>query len=103
MLAPRLREVPVGEQKKRLAIAVSLTILDAVVVVYYGGVVWRAFSAIIWSRLFVILLASLWATSLLNLWVRAYYDLRQMLQYRGTAPLSCAEILPVELVEDRDV
>jgi hypothetical protein len=103
MLAPHLREVSVGEPKKRLAIAVSLTILDTVVAAYSGGVVWRAFSATIWSRLFVILLASLWATSLLNLWVRAYYDLRQMFQFRDAAVSSGAEILPAELVEDRDV
>lgn len=92
-----------GGRTRRLAVAVSLTVLDAVVAVHYGRVVWRAFAGIIWGRLLLLLLAALGATSLLNLWVRAYYDLQQLFRYRAAALSSCAEILPSELVEDRDV
>ncbi len=92
-----------GERTRRLAVAVSLTVLDAVVTLYYGSAVWRAFAGIIWSRLLLLLLAALWATSLLNLWVRAYYDLQQLFRYRDAALSSRAEMLPTELVEGRDV
>lgn len=92
-----------GERTRRLAVAVSLTVLDAVVALHFGGVVWRAFAGIIWSRLLLLLLAALGATSLLNLWVRAYYDLQQLFRYRDAALSSRTEMLPAELVEDRDV
>ena len=64
-------------------IAVSLTVLDAVVVVHCGGVIWRAWSGIIWSRMTLLLLAALWTTTLLDLWARAYYDLRYTVRARG--------------------
>mgnify|MGYP001554821279 FL=1 len=92
-----------GGRTRRLAVAVSLTVLDAVVAVQYGGAVWRAFAGIIWGRLLLLLLAALGATSLLNLWVRAYYDLQQLFRYRDAALSSRTEMLPAELVEDRDV
>jgi hypothetical protein len=92
-----------GGRTRRLAVAVSLTVLDAVVAVHYGRVVWRAFAGIIWGRLLLLLLAALGATSLLNLWVCAYYDLHRLFRYRDAALSSRAEMLPTELVEGRDV
>ena len=103
MLSPHLMQVSMGGRTRRLAVAVSLTVLDAVVALYYGGAVWRAFAGIIWGRLLLLLLAALGATSLLNLWVRAYYDLQQLFRKR-TAPIPrSATIIPTELVEGRDV
>jgi hypothetical protein len=76
MLAPRLREVHVREARKNLAIAVVMTVADAAVVVWRGGVIWQALSPIIWSRILILLLAALWALSLARIWARAIYSLR---------------------------
>jgi hypothetical protein len=76
MLSPRLTEVHVSEATKNLTIAVLMTIADAAVVVWYGGVIWQALSPIIWSRILILLLAALWALSLARIWARAIYSLR---------------------------
>jgi hypothetical protein len=67
----------VNEADKNLAIAVLMTVADAAVVVWYGGVIWQALSPIIWSRILILLLAALWALSLARIWARAIYSLRQ--------------------------
>ncbi len=72
-----------GERAKGLIIAVSLTILDAVVAAHYGGVIWQTWSGILWSRFLLVLLAALWAASLANVWAHAYYGLRQELREQG--------------------
>lgn len=59
-----------------LAIAVLLTVLDAVVTVYYGTAVWAAWSGDILARGLLVLFAALGATSLANLWVQASCGLR---------------------------
>lgn len=64
------------ERTKYSSIAVSLTLLDAVAALKYGGVIWRTWSEILWSRLLLFLLAAVWATSLANLWARAFYEIR---------------------------
>ena len=72
-----------NEAAKKLTIAVLTTIADAAVVVWYGGVIWRALSPIIWSRILILLLATLWALSLARVWARAIYSLRQMPRTRS--------------------
>lgn len=54
-----------------LAIALLLTVLDAVVTVYYGAAAWAAWSGDILARGLLILLAAVGATSLANVWVQA--------------------------------
>ena len=54
-----------------LAIAVLLTILNAVVTVHYGVAIWKAWPGAIWDRGLLVLLAVLGATSLVNVWVQA--------------------------------
>lgn len=66
-----------SEAAKNLTIAVLMTIADAAVVVWYGGVMWQALSPIIWSRILILLLAALWALSFARIWARAIYSLRQ--------------------------
>jgi hypothetical protein len=88
---------------KHFIIAVSLTILDALVVVHYGGVIWRAWSGIIWSRMTLLLLAALWTTTLLDLWTRAYYDLRYTVRARGLRLSPGLVTTPTELRGERDV
>ena len=66
-----------GERAKCLAPAALLTVLDAVVVINYGGMVWKVSSAMIWSKLLVLLLATIWATTLLPVWSNACSHLRQ--------------------------
>jgi hypothetical protein len=58
----------VGEQTKCLATAVPVTVPDAAVVTYYGGVIWKAFAVVIWSKLLLLLLAAVWATTLMHIW-----------------------------------
>jgi hypothetical protein len=65
----------VVERKTYFTIALLLTILDAVVVVRYGGSIWTAWSGVVWIRLRMLLLAALSATSLANVWAQAIYGL----------------------------
>jgi hypothetical protein len=93
----------VGERAKHFIIAVSLTVLDVVVVVRYGGVIWRVWSGIIWSNMLLLLLAALWATTLLDLWARACRNLRYTLRVRGLRLSSSLLTTPTELRGERDV
>jgi hypothetical protein len=88
---------------KHFIIAVSVTVLDAAVVVHYGGVIWRTWSGIIWSRMLLLLLAALSATTLLDLWTRAYYDLRYAVLARGLRLSPSLVTASTELRGERDV
>ena len=59
------------ERKTYLTIALLLTILDAVVVLRYGGAIWTAWSGVVWIRLRLLLLAALSATALADVWAQA--------------------------------
>lgn len=50
------------------AVAVSLTVLDGLVAVYYGSVVWTAWSSDIWARGLRVMLAASGIPSLANVW-----------------------------------
>jgi hypothetical protein len=43
-----LKEAPVAERKTYLAIALLLTIVDAVVVLRYGGAIWIGWPRVVW-------------------------------------------------------
>ena len=58
-------------KSKRFGIAVSLTVLDLVVALRYGPVVWRACAPIIWCRILLMLLFAVGLTSLARVWSRA--------------------------------
>lgn len=103
MLAPRLREVHVREARKNLAIAVVMTVADAAVVVWYGGVIWQALSPIIWSRVLILLLAALWALSLARIWARAIYSLRHTLGSRSFDLTTGPAITSIDLRGEGDV
>jgi hypothetical protein len=103
MLTRRLKEVSVGKQTKCLATAVSVTVLDAAAVTYYGGVVWKAFAVVIWSKLLLLLLAALWATTLLRIWVHACSLLRQENQDHRVVVSIPLNGLSAELAEEIDV
>jgi ABC-type bacteriocin/lantibiotic exporter with double-glycine peptidase domain len=103
MLSPRLKEVHVNEAAKKLTIAVLMTIADAAVVVWYGGVIWQALSPIIWSRVLILLLAALWALSLARIWSRAIYSLRRGPRSRSFGLTSGAAITSIELWGEGDV
>jgi hypothetical protein len=92
MLAPRLTEVHVREASKNLTIAVLMTIAEAAVVVWYGGVIWQALSPIIWSRILILLLAALWALSLARVWARAIYSLRRRPRSRNFAAITSIDL-----------
>jgi ABC-type bacteriocin/lantibiotic exporter with double-glycine peptidase domain len=92
MLAPRLREVHVREASKNLTIAVLMTIADAAVVVWYGGVIWQALSPIIWSRILILPLAALWGLSLARVWARAIYSLRRRPRSRNFAAIPSIDL-----------
>jgi hypothetical protein len=93
----------VGKRTTWLGIAISVTALDAAVVTYYGGVVWRAFAVVIWSKLLLLLLATVWATTLLHIWVHACFQLRHAIQgCRVVVPIPVND-LSAELAEEIDV
>jgi hypothetical protein len=73
----------VAERKAYLTIALLLTILDAVVVLRYGGAIW---SGVVWIRLRMLLLAALSATSLANVWAQAIYGLDRARHGKRSAP-----------------
>ena len=54
-----------------LVIAVSLTVLDGFVTVYYGWPMWRAGSGHTWSRERLFMMVAMGAISLTNLWAQA--------------------------------
>ncbi len=92
-----------GKRTTWLGIATSVTALDAVVVTYYGGVVWRAFAVVIWSKLLLLLLAAVWATTLLHIWVHTCSRLRQKNQEHRVVGSIPVNGLSAELAEESDV
>ena len=51
-------------KKGYFAVAVSLTVLDGLIAVYYDSAVWTAWSSDIWARALLMMLAALEITSL---------------------------------------
>jgi hypothetical protein len=75
----------VAERKAYLTIALLLTVLDAVMVLRYGGAIWTGWSGVVWIRLRMLLLAALSATSLANVWAQAIYGLDRALDGKPSA------------------
>ena len=98
-----IEEVHVGKRTTWLGIAISVTVLEASVAMYYGGVVWKAFSVVIWSKLLLLLLAAVCATALLHIWVHACSRLRQENQEHRVAVSIPVSGLSAELAEEIDV
>lgn len=92
-----------GNRTTWLGIATSVTALDAAVVTYYGGVVWRALSLVIWGKLLLILLAAIWVITLLHVWVYACFHLRQTIQGHQVVVSISADTLSAEFAEEIDV
>src|ERR1700722_17588046 len=103
MLAPRLTKVHVREASKNLTIAVLTTIVDAAVVVWFGGVIWQALSPIIWSRILILLLVALWALSLARIWACAIYCLPRGRRSRSFGLTSGTAITSIDLRGEGDV
>jgi hypothetical protein len=103
MLTPALKEVSMGERVKCLAPAALVTVLDAAVVMNYGGVVWKVLSGIIWTKLLLLLLASVWATTLLHVWFHARSRLRHEIEAHPFAESLATKSLPAEFAEEIDV
>jgi hypothetical protein len=93
----------VGKRTTWLGIATSVTALDAAVVTYYGGTVWRAFAGVIWSKLLLLLLAAVWAMTLLHVWVYACSHLRQAIQERRVVVSIPVNSLSADMAEEIDV
>ncbi len=74
------------ERKTYFTVALLLTILDALVVLRYGGAIWTACSGVVWIRLRMLLLAELSATALANVWAQAIYGLGQARHGGRSAP-----------------
>jgi hypothetical protein len=98
-----LKEVHVNEAAKNLTIAVLTTIVDAAVVVWFGGVIWQALSPIIWSRILILLLAGLWALSLARIWACSIYSLRRGRRSRSFGLTSGTAITSIDLRGEGDV
>jgi len=60
-----------AKRTRQLTIAVLLTVLEGVVALRHGGVIWTVWSGIIWTRLLMCLLAAIWLTSFANVWACA--------------------------------
>ena len=86
-----------------LVIAVLLTILDAVVAVYYGIAIWKAWPGDFRDLGLLVLLASLGATSLVNVWVQAILGSGNSLGGRAMECGRSATPIPVEVRGHGDV
>ncbi|MHB1838450.1 MAG: hypothetical protein ACYCPD_01690 [Acidobacteriaceae bacterium] len=60
-----------AKRTRQLTIALLLTVLEGVVALRYGRVIWTVWSGIIWTRLLMCFLAAIWLTSLANVWACA--------------------------------
>jgi prepilin signal peptidase PulO-like enzyme (type II secretory pathway) len=101
MLSPQFEEARMKCRLNYLAIVVLLTLLDAVVTLYYGTAVWAAWSGDMLARGLLVLFAVLGATSLANVWVQAGSSRRVRSECprprRGTVPI------PTEMRGQSDV
>jgi hypothetical protein len=103
MLAPRLREVCVGDRAKWFATAALVTGLDAVAVTYYGSVVWTVFSVVIWSKLLILLLAAMWAITVLHIWAHVCSQLRPARKESRVVVSPPRDTLSADMAEEIDV
>jgi hypothetical protein len=55
-----------------IVLAVAVTVLDAVVFVHNGLLVWRVAEATLWPKMALTLLASVGMYSLIDIWVNAF-------------------------------
>ena len=79
-------------QRRYLAVAVLLTLLDGVVALKYGKAGWTAWSGDILARNLLVLFAALGATSLAGVWAQAgpggRLELRQAVLRRNSRAIS---------------
>ena len=92
-----------AERKAYLTVALLLTILDAAVVLRYGGAIWTGWSGVVWIRLRMLVLAALSATSLVNVWTQAIYGLGRALDGKPSAPALSAAATRTEPHGEGDV
>jgi len=92
-----------NDAAKNLTIAVLMTIADAAIVLWCGGVIWQALSPIIWSRILILFLAALGALSLARIWARAIYSLRHRSRSRSFSLAAGTVIPPIEVRREADV
>lgn len=86
---------------KYIVLAILLTVLDAIVTVYYGTAVWAAWSGDILARGLLVLFAAIGATSLANVWVQAASRLRAKSEY--AVPQRTTLSMPTEMRGQGDV
>jgi len=84
-------------------IAILLTILNAVVTVYYGVAIWMAGSGNIWGCRLLVLLAASGATALANVWIQAVIGSGASLSSRGIERGGSATPIPGEARGHGDV
>ena len=88
---------------KSLTVAVSVTILDAVVLRHYGFGVWRVLAGVIWIRLALLIMASIGVYSLIDIWAHTLSNPLESAQ-AGDAELSGAvKAMASDFVEGADV
>ena len=73
-------------QRRRLAIAVVLTVADVWAASNYCGVIWRTISQHPLARAAFLGLLWLWVSSLAVLWLHVAYELCQALRERDSSP-----------------
>lgn len=84
-------------------IAILLTFLNAIVTVYSGVAIWKAWPGDIWGRRLLVLLAALGAASLTNVWVQAVFGSSASLGSRSIECGRSATLIPAEARGDGDV
>jgi hypothetical protein len=83
-----------------VAIAAFLTVVDAAVLIEYGGFLWKAFAGLVFARILLVLIFALLIMTLLRVWYRAWCALRPLpkrlpaitgTQQAGLVPLARGE------------
>lgn len=91
------------DRKTYLTIALLLTLLNAVVVLRYGGAIWTAWSGVVRIHLRMLLLTALCATSLVNVWAQAIYELDRARDGNRSSPALSVATNPTEPEGEGDV
>ena len=96
-------EVLVGGRLRWFIVAVSQTVVDAVVARNDCGVIWQAWSGINWVRVTLLLLGAIWAGSLVDVWAQVFREMRRSKLPQAAEITQRMTAISIKLKGDGDV
>jgi hypothetical protein len=95
--------VLVGGRARWFIVAVSLTVMDAVVAQNDCGMIWQAWSGILWIRAPLLLLGAIWVGSLADVWAQVFREMRRSKLPQAAEITPRMATAPIEFKGDGDV